>query len=140
MKRKLLADYYRVVLNRGRELISFDKELASAIKYLDLQKIRYGDKLNYEICVSEEIMRMQQGISLNNNLKKIGKYLTVLVEEHIEDEDTYIGRTEYDAREIDNSVIFTSKRKLNPGEFVTVKIVDAFDYDITGEVEDEFSK
>lgn len=87
----------------------------------------------------EELMRLQQSISLHKNQQKIGKYLTVLVEEQ-DDEDTYIGRTQYDAREIDNSVIFTSKRKLNPGDFVTVKILDAFDYDITGEVSDEFTK
>ena len=44
----------------------------------------------------------------------------------------YIGRTEYDAPEIDNSVIFTSERELAPGDFVKVQINDAFDYDLVG--------
>ena len=45
---------------------------------------------------------------------------------------SYIGRTRYDAPEIDNSVIFTSCRELKAGMIVNVKIEDAFDYDLTG--------
>jgi ribosomal protein S12 methylthiotransferase len=52
--------------------------------------------------------------------------------EDIDEDGAYIGRTEYDAPEIDNSVIFTSERKLTPGEFVKVQINDAFDYDLVG--------
>ena len=55
----------------------------------------------------------------------------MLVEE--EDEDgSYIGRTRYDAPEIDDAVIFTSARRLAPGMIVNVLIEDAFDYDLTG--------
>lgn len=77
------------------------------------------------------IMRTQLDISLGNNQKKIGSRLEVLVDERDED-GSYIGRTQYDAPEIDNSVIFTSKRELAPGDFVTVEITDGFDYDLTG--------
>ena len=50
-----------------------------------------------------------------------------------EDEDgSYIGRSRYDAPEIDNSVIFTSARDLEPGDIVNVYIDDAFDYDLAG--------
>ena len=80
---------------------------------------------------AETIMRRQLDISLESNREKIGKTLEVLVEERDAD-GSYIGRTRYDAPEIDNSVIFSSTRKLEPGTMVNVLIEDAFDYDLTG--------
>lgn len=79
----------------------------------------------------DTIMRRQLDISLEMNRDKIGKIFDVLVEEKDED-GSYIGRTEYDAPEIDNSVIFTSNREIKPGKIVKVLIQDAFDYDLTG--------
>ena len=79
----------------------------------------------------DAIMRRQLDISLEYNREKVGKELDVLVEEKDEDE-SYIGRTQYDAPEIDNSVIFTSERDLMPGEIVRVLVEDAFDYDLVG--------
>lgn len=77
------------------------------------------------------IMRRQLDISLALNREKIGSTLEVLVEE--EDETgSYIGRSRYDAPEIDNSVIFTSDRKHKSGDIVNVLIDDAFDYDLVG--------
>ena len=89
----------------------------------------------------DAIMRRQLEISLAVNEAKIGKTFTVLVEERDAD-GSYIGRTTYDAPEIDDSVLFTSKRALKAGDFVQVQINDAFDYDLIGvEVEaDEFTK
>ena len=80
---------------------------------------------------ADAIMRCQLDISLENNRDKIGTVMDVLVEESDEGH-SYIGRTRYDAPEIDNSVIFTSTRELKPGMIVKVKIEDAFDYDLTG--------
>lgn len=79
----------------------------------------------------DSIMRRQLDISLEGNQKKIGEIIEVLVEEMDED-GSYIGRSEYDAPEIDNSVIFTSDRELKAGDFVKVLIKDAFDYDLVG--------
>ena len=79
------------------------------------------------------IMQAQQAISLEKNIEKIGKTFEVLVEEGPDEEGGYIGRTAFDAAEIDNGVIFTSFRRLEPGDFVRVKITDAFDYDLVGE-------
>lgn len=70
-------------------------------------------------------------ISLASNQKKVGQTLQVLVEEQ-DEEGAYIGRTEYDAPEIDNSIIFKSNKVLNPGDMVMVQIIDAFDYDLVG--------
>ncbi len=79
----------------------------------------------------DAIMRRQLDISLESNREKIGETLDVIVEEKDED-GSYIGRTQYDAPEIDNSVIFTSDKELKPGNIVKVLIRDAFDYDLTG--------
>ena len=81
----------------------------------------------------ETIMAMQCGISLEKNREMIGKTIEVLVEER-DGENSYIGRSRYDAPEIDNSVIFTARRELQPGEFVNVRVTDAFDYDLAGEL------
>lgn len=78
------------------------------------------------------IMTRQMDISLELNKEKIGKVFKVLVDES-QDDGSYIGRTVYDAPEIDNGVIFTSERKLKSGDMVDVIIVDAFDYDLVGE-------
>lgn len=79
----------------------------------------------------DAIMRRQIDISLAWNREKVGKIFEVLVEERDED-GSYIGRTRYDAPEIDNSVIFTSEQELSAGDIVNVKITDAFDYDLVG--------
>lgn len=79
----------------------------------------------------DAIMRLQVEISLESNQKKVGQIFDVLVEEQ-DEEGAYIGRTQYDAPEIDNSVIFKSDRDLKAGEFVRVQITDAFDYDLVG--------
>jgi ribosomal protein S12 methylthiotransferase len=79
----------------------------------------------------DQIMRAQLEVSLESNRKKIGTSLKVLVE--VQEEDgSYYGRTEYDAPEIDNGVLFTSNVKLQPGDFAQVTITDAFDYDLVG--------
>jgi len=79
----------------------------------------------------DALMRLQLEISLKQNIEKINKVFEVMVDE-IDEDGSYVGRTRYDAPEIDNSVIFTSKKSLEPGDIVKVKITDAFDYDLVG--------
>ena len=81
---------------------------------------------------AQEIMEVQQGISLEKNMEKVGKTLKVLIDK--KEAGRYLGRTEFDSVEVDNEVIIESKKKLTPGEFVNVKITKAYDYDIEGEV------
>lgn len=77
------------------------------------------------------IMMKQMEISLEGNRKKIGKTLDVIVDS-MEEEGVYSGRTRYDAPEIDNSVVFTSKSVHKPGDIVPVEILEAYDYDLEG--------
>ena len=80
------------------------------------------------------IMREQLLINEAKNQEKIGKTLSVLVEDYDEVSQTYFGRSEADAPEIDGKVYFGGKRgELSPGEFVKVKIIEVCDYDLVGE-------
>ena len=81
---------------------------------------------------AQEIMELQQEISLEKNQEKIGKVMKVMIDK--KEAGRFIGRTEFDSVEVDNEVIINSKKKLNIGEFVKVKITKAFDYDLEGEV------
>ncbi|MBR6472981.1 MAG: 30S ribosomal protein S12 methylthiotransferase RimO [Firmicutes bacterium] len=84
----------------------------------------------------DQVMRLQLDISYEHNQELIGKVLQVLTEEKDPD-GSYVGRSRYDAPEIDNSVIFTSNNDLRPGDLVMVHVDDAFDYDLVGhEVEE----
>jgi ribosomal protein S12 methylthiotransferase len=81
---------------------------------------------------AQEIMEVQQEISLEKNQERVGKVYKVLIDK--KEAGRYLGRTEFDSVEVDNEVIIQSKKKLNIGEFVNVKITKAYDYDIEGEV------
>ena len=81
---------------------------------------------------AQEIMDVQQEISYQKNEEKIGKIFKVIIDK--KEAGKYLGRTEFDSVEVDNEVIINSPVKLNPGDFVNVKITRAYDYDIEGVV------
>ena len=81
---------------------------------------------------AEEIMEVQQEISYQKNLQKVGKTFKVIVDK--KEAGRYLGRTEFDSVEVDNEVIISSDKKLVIGDFVNVKIANAYDYDLEGEV------
>jgi ribosomal protein S12 methylthiotransferase len=80
----------------------------------------------------EEIMEVQQEISLEKNQEKIGRTFKVLVDK--KESGRYLGRTEFDSVEVDNEVVINTKKALAIGDFVNVKITKAYDYDLEGEV------
>lgn len=81
---------------------------------------------------AEEVMEVQQEISYQKNLEKVGKTYKVLIDK--KEAGRYIGRTEFDSVEVDNEVVIAPGKKLPIGEFAQVKIIKAFDYDLEGEV------
>jgi ribosomal protein S12 methylthiotransferase len=81
---------------------------------------------------ADELMAIQEKISLEHNQKKIGKKLKVLVDR--KDGDHFIGRTEHDSPEVDNEVIIQSDEYLRIGDFCTVAITDATEFDLSGQV------
>lgn len=81
---------------------------------------------------AQEIMEVQQEISLEKNQEKVGKTFKVLIDK--KEAGRYLGRTEFDSVEVDNEVVINTNKKLIIGHFVQVKITKAYDYDIEGEV------
>src|SRR6187397_2479277 len=80
---------------------------------------------------AQEIMEVQQEISLEKNQEKVGKTFKVLIDK--KEAGRYLGRTEFDSVEVDNEVIIHGNN-LTIGEFVDVKITKAYDYDLEGEI------
>ncbi len=81
---------------------------------------------------AQEIMEVQQEISLEKNQEKLGQVFRVLVDK--KEAGRYLGRTEFDSVEVDNEVVINTSRRLTIGEFVNVRITKAFDYDLEGEL------
>lgn len=80
-----------------------------------------------------ELMELQQGISYENSLAKIGRTYDVLIEEK-DVENIWVGRTYMDSIDIDGVVYVTSDKNLELGGIYKVKINDALEYDLMGDV------
>lgn len=78
------------------------------------------------------IMSSQQRISAQINKKFIGSVMDVLIEDH--QDGSYLGRSQYDAPEVDGLVYVLAGRALAKGGFARVKITDTLEYDLVGEV------
>jgi ribosomal protein S12 methylthiotransferase len=101
------------------------------------QQVPEKTKLERREC----IMLRQMEISRQMNLSKIGQTLEVIIDElDAQTNDahqkgasfTYVGRTQYDAPEIDHSVLVQTQTPHEPGDLIQVLITDGFDYDIVG--------
>jgi ribosomal protein S12 methylthiotransferase len=77
------------------------------------------------------LMSSQQGISREINQRFLGRIIDVLIDDR--HKGTYVGRSQYDAPEVDGVVYVKSIRTLRPGEFVKVKVTDTLEYDLVGE-------
>ncbi|MFV9509780.1 30S ribosomal protein S12 methylthiotransferase RimO [Tepidibacillus sp. LV47] len=78
------------------------------------------------------LMEVQREIAKERNSRFVGKELDVLLEKYDEENKVFIGRTQYDAPEIDGEV-FVSNIKANIGEIVKVKVTHSFEFDLFGE-------
>lgn len=81
---------------------------------------------------AQEIMEVQQEISYEKNQEKVGAVLKVIIDK--KEAGRYIGRTEFDSVEVDNEVIIQTNKRLQIGQFYSVKITKAFDYDLEAEL------
>ena len=81
----------------------------------------------------DRIMRLQERISLENNAKRIGQQMRVIIDR--KEGDFYIGRSQYDSPEVDQELIIDSHgKRLFRGRFYQVTITDAEDYDLYAEL------
>lgn len=80
----------------------------------------------------DEIMLLQKDISGKINLKFLNKEMKIIVDEKVKGKPSlYLGRTQYDAPEVDGQVYLTSKRKnLKAGSIVNSKIISTYEYDL----------
>ena len=77
----------------------------------------------------DRIMRLQERVSLENNARRIGQTMRVIIDR--KEGDFYIGRSEYDSPEVDQELVIDSEGKcLLRGHFYNVRITDAEDYDL----------
>ncbi|MCF8225018.1 MAG: 30S ribosomal protein S12 methylthiotransferase RimO [Bacteroidales bacterium] len=76
------------------------------------------------------LMELQQDISLKKNLSKTGSRFKVIIDR--EEGGHYTGRTEYDSPEVDNEVIIGKEKELRPGEFYSIEITGASEFDLLG--------
>ena len=88
----------------------------------------------------ELIMQSQADISRELGEAKAGKTVRVLIEGYDDYIKCYFGRSEADAPEIDGKIFFTTPRPLKIGDFVNVLINDTLEYDLLGELNDEFAE
>ena len=83
------------------------------------------DRLDY-------LMRVHEGISADVNASKVGQTFRVIVDR--EEEDFYVGRTQYDSPEVDPEILISKDTPLSPGSFYQVKVIDAQAFDLYGKV------
>ncbi len=77
---------------------------------------------------AQDIMSVQQDISYEKNLEKVGRTMKVLIDK--KEAGRYLGRTEFDSVEVDNEVIVQADKPLKIGSFYNVVINKAYDYDL----------
>lgn len=88
----------------------------------------------------DELMLLQQEIAFEKAEERIGEVMEILVEGSIPEDDVFVGRSFLDAPEVDGFVFFESDSELVSGELVKVRITDCNEYDLIGEMLDEFTE
>ena len=81
----------------------------------------------------QKLMALQEDISLDIQEQKVGKTIKVIIDR--EDEDYYVGRTQWDSPEVDPEVLITKEKPLTVGEFVNARITGALPFELLAVVE-----
>ena len=80
----------------------------------------------------DRLMALQAEISADINAQKEGQTLKVIIDR--EEDDYYIGRTQFDSPEVDPEVLISKEKTLQIGEFYTAKIISSSNYELFGSV------
>ena len=142
LRTSLIAGFPTETDREFNELLEFIEE----IKFERLGVFMYSREegtpaYNFRPQVSQQIkeerfntiMSRQQKIAKKINEKFIGKVIDVLIEE--KEHDYYLGRSQYDAPEVDGVVFVKSPHALSPGELIKARVTDTLEYDLVGEWE-----
>ena len=87
-----------------------------------------------------DIMELQQEIAFEKAQDAVGSTMLVMVEGMVPDEHAYVARSYRDAPNVDGFVFIQTGRELVTGDFVRVRITGSYEYDLIGEIEDEFTE
>lgn len=100
------------------------------------------DQLDEEtkLAWQEELMELQQEIAFDKAEEKKGSVVTAMVEGQVADENVYVARTYGDAPNVDGLLFIQTGEVLTSGDFARVRITGAAEYDLIGELEDEFTE
>lgn len=88
----------------------------------------------------DAIMELQQEISFDHSQAMIGRTLEVMIEGKVADENAYVGRTYMDGPGVDGMIFVQTGEELMSGDFARVRVTGAMEYDLIGELEDEFTE
>lgn len=125
------------------ELVDFVKEARfermGAFAYSE-ETGTYAEK-NYDDIIPQDvkderlqiIMDVQESISQDIQDSKVGEVFKVIIDR--EEEDYYVGRTQWDSPEVDPEVLIEKKQQMKVGEFYNVRITQALPFELMGEVE-----
>lgn len=87
-----------------------------------------------------ELMELQQDISLDKGNEKIGRDMLVMIEGKVADENAYVGRTYGDAPNVDGYIFVNTDMELMSGDLCQVHVTGALEYDLIGELKDEYTE
>lgn len=88
----------------------------------------------------DEIMELQQEISLDKGNQRIGQEMLVMIEGKVSGESAYIGRTYMDAPKVDGYMFVQTGELMVTGDFAKVRVTGALEYDLIGELTDEYTE
>ena len=87
-----------------------------------------------------ELMELQQEISIDKGNDKIGTCVEVMIQGKVADETAYVGRTYGDAPNVDGYIFINTDTELMSGDFARVHVTGALEYDLIGELENEYTE
>ncbi|OUN31234.1 30S ribosomal protein S12 methylthiotransferase RimO [Blautia sp. An81] len=87
-----------------------------------------------------ELMELQQEISIDKGNARIGSNVEVMVEGKVADENAYVARTYGDAPGVDGYMFINTDTELMSGDFALVHVTGALEYDLIGELKDEYTE
>ncbi len=88
----------------------------------------------------DELMELQQEIAFDRGQAMTGRVLLAMIEGRVTDENVYVARTYGDAPDVDGLLFINTEETLMSGDFVKVRITGAAEYDLIGEIADEFTE
>lgn len=108
----------------------------------DTPAAKFADQVDEEVKLDRqaELMELQQEIAFELAERMAGRVVLAMIEGKVPDENAYVARTYKDAPNVDGFVFVQTSRELMTGDFVRVKITGSYEYDLIGEIYDEFTE